>query len=33
VLVDDFLPTRWDPAEIEHIARSQAVALAGRAGF
>jgi 5-methylthioadenosine/S-adenosylhomocysteine deaminase len=33
VLVDDFRPTRWDPAEIAARAHQEAEALAGRAGF
>ena len=33
VLVDDFRPTRWDPAELANTARREARALAGRAGF
>jgi 5-methylthioadenosine/S-adenosylhomocysteine deaminase len=33
VLVDDFRPARWDPAEIGAEARREATALAARAGF
>ena len=33
LLVDAFRPTRWDPAEISRTARSEAAALASRAGF
>ncbi len=33
VLVDAFRPTRWDPAEIAAAARTEAAALAARAGF
>jgi len=33
VLVDDFRPTRWDPAELAVAARREAAALAARAGF
>lgn len=33
VLVDNFRPTRWDPAEIKELARTEATALAARAGF
>ncbi len=33
VLVDDFRPTRWDPATCADEARAQAAALASRAGF
>jgi len=33
VLVDDFRPTRWDPATIATEARVEAARLAARAGF
>ncbi len=33
VLVDAFRPTRWDPVEISRTARTEAAALASRAGF
>jgi 5-methylthioadenosine/S-adenosylhomocysteine deaminase len=33
VLVDNFRPIRWDPAEIRTTARAEARALAGRAGL
>ena len=33
VLVDEFRPTRWDPAEIAATARAEATALAARANL
>jgi 5-methylthioadenosine/S-adenosylhomocysteine deaminase len=33
VLIDDFRPTRWDPAAIKHSARAEARALAARANL
>jgi 5-methylthioadenosine/S-adenosylhomocysteine deaminase len=33
ILVDEFRPTRWDPADIATAARTEAGRLAARAGF